>query len=222
VIEEQTIHASFVFWLEHLPTSFHVLLSSRVDPPLALSRWRARGQMIEVRDSDLRLSEVETASFLRRTMGLHLEQNHVLQLQSRTEGWIAGLQLAALSLARQTDPAAWISAFSGSHRFILDYVQEEILARQLPAHRQFLLQTAVLMRMNASLCQAVSGEPASQEVLEALERANLFVVPLDEERRWYRFHPLFREALLARLQVTQPEQVASLHRRAALWHEAQG
>jgi LuxR family transcriptional regulator, maltose regulon positive regulatory protein len=222
VVEDQTIHSSFVFLLEHLPTPFHVLLSSRIDPPLALSRWRARGQMIEIRDSDLRLNEVETASFLRRTMGLQLEKDHVLQLQSRTEGWIAGLQLAALSLSRRADPAAWISTFSGSHRFILDYVQEEILTRQPPAHQQFLLQTAVLTRLTASLCQAVTGEPASQGILETLERANLFLVPLDEERQWYRFHALFREALLARLQITQSEQVALLHRRAASWYKAQG
>ncbi len=222
LIEEQTIHESLVFLLDHLPSTLHLLLSSRVDPPLALSRRRARGQMVEIRDGDLRLSEQEATSFLRQTMGLRLEEEDVGQLQSRTEGWIAGLQLAALSLRGHADPSAFVRALSGSHRFIVDYVQEGILQRQPPAIQQFLLQTAVLTQMNAALCQAVTGEQASQEMLEALARANLFLVPLDDERQWYRFHPLFREALLARLQATQPEQVSLLHRRAARFYEAQG
>ncbi|MBO0782800.1 MAG: tetratricopeptide repeat protein, partial [Ktedonobacteraceae bacterium] len=192
------------------------------DPPIVLSRWRVRGQMIEIRDNDLRLSEQETASFLRRTMGLHLEEEGVIKLWSRTEGWIASLQLAALSLSRSTDPSTSVKRFGGSHRFILDYIQEEILARQPPAIQQFLLQTAVLSQMNASLCQVVTGEQSSQELLEALERANLFLVPLDEERQWYRFHHLFREALFSRLLARQPGQVPLLHRRAATWYEACG
>ncbi|HET8847104.1 MAG TPA: LuxR family transcriptional regulator, partial [Ktedonobacteraceae bacterium] len=218
VIEEQTIHSSFAFLLDHLPGPFHILLSSRLDPPVALSRWRVRGQMIEIRDNDLRLSEQETASFLKLTMGLSLEEEDVIQLWNRTEGWIASLQLAALSLSRSPNLSTSVKTFGGSHRFILDYVHEEILARQAPAIQQFLLQTAVLTRMNASLCQAVTGEQDSQQMLEVLERANLFLVPLDEERQWYRFHALFREALLVRLRASQPKQVPLLHRQAAIWY----
>jgi LuxR family maltose regulon positive regulatory protein len=222
VIEEQAIHESLVFLLDHLPGTLHLVLSSRVDPPLPLSRWRARGQMMEIRDSDLRFSEQEAASFLSQTMGLHLEEEDVVLLTERTEGWIAGLQLAALSLRGHADPSAFLKVLSGSHRFLLDYMQEEILARQPAAIQRFLLQVAVLPQMNASLCQALTEETASQERLESLERTNLFLVPLDEERQWYRFHPLFREALLARLLASQPEQVPPLYRRAAAWYAAQG
>ena len=222
VIEEPAIHESLVFLLDHLPGTLHLVLATRVDPPLALSRWRARGQLMEIRDSDLRFSEQDGALFLSQTMGLHLEEEDVVLLTERTEGWIAGLQLAALSLRGHANPSASLKLLSGSHRFLLDYVQEEILARQPAAIQRFLLHVAVLPRMNASLCQALTEETASQERLEFLERANLFLVPLDEERQWYRFHPLFREALLARLQASQPEQVPTLYRRAAAWYAAQG
>ncbi|QBD77221.1 transcriptional regulator [Ktedonosporobacter rubrisoli] len=225
VIQEPAIHSSFAFFLDHTPSSLHVILSSRVDPPLPLARWRAQGRMAEIRDADLRLSEIETACFLSQVMGLSLREEEVRRLFERTEGWIAGVQLAGLALQRTADQAAWVRSFRGSHRFVLDYVQEEILARQ-PAHRQqFLLQTAILSEMNASICQALTeetgGEQASQALLEALERANLFVVPLDEERRWYRYHALFREALLTRLHATAPELLPLLHRRAASWYAAQ-
>ncbi len=222
VIEEQTIHETLTFWLEHLPARVHLLISSRVDPELPLSRLRVRGQLVEIRATDLRFSREEVSTFLRHAMGLSLSEAEVLALERRTEGWAAGLQLAALSLRKQEDRSAWITAFTGSHRYLLDYVQEEILARQPVALRDFLLHTAVLSRMSAALCQAVTGEPASQVVLETLERANLFLVPLDEERQWYRFHDLFRETLLARLQATQPERVPRLHLLAARWYEAQG
>jgi LuxR family maltose regulon positive regulatory protein len=224
VIQEPAIHSSFEFLLDHAPASLHVILSSRIDPPLPLSRWRARGRMTEIRNADLRLSEVETASFLGQVMGLSLWEQAVQRLNERTEGWLAGVQLAGLALQRTADPAAWVRSLSGSHRYILDYVQEEILARQPPPIQQFLLQTAILSEMNAPLCQALTevtgGEQASQAQLEMLERANLFVVPLDEERRWYRYHALFREALLTRLHATAPEMLPLLHRRAAAWYAA--
>lgn len=222
VIDEPSIHASLRFLLERAPACLHVVLSSRVDPPLALSRLRARGQIIELRDSDLRVSEQEAASFLRQIMGVHLSEEDEQRLAQRTEGWLVGLQLAALSLAKRDDSGAWVSAFSGSQRLILDYLQEEILAHQTAAVRRFLLRVCILPRMNAALCQAVTGNAASREMLETLERANLFVIPLDEQRQWYRLHDLFREALLARLQVTQPELVPSLYERAAQWYEQQG
>ncbi|GHO90011.1 helix-turn-helix transcriptional regulator [Reticulibacter mediterranei] len=225
VIQEPAIHSSFAFFLDHTPASLHVILSSRVDPPLPLARWRAQGRMAEIRDADLCLSEAETASFLSQVMGLSLREEEVWRLFERTEGWIAGVQLAGLALQRTTDPVAWFRSFSGSHRFVLDYVQEEILARQPAPLQRFLLQTAILSEMNASMCQALTeetgGEQACQALLETLERANLFVVPLDEERRWYRYHALFREALLTYLRATTPEQLPLLHRRAAAWYATQ-
>lgn len=221
LISEQAIHGSLQFLLDHLPSCLHLLLSSRVEPPLALSRLRARGQVVEIRDPDLRLSGEETASFLTQVMGQALSEEDMDLLEARTEGWIAGLQLAALSIRRHSDVSAFIQAFSGSQRFILDYVQEEILGQLPKSQQRFLLHVSVLDRMNAAVCQALTGEPTSQQILESLERANLFLVPLDEERRWYRFHTLFREVLLARLQSIEPEQLALLHRKAATWYQQQ-
>ncbi len=221
LMSERVIQESVQFLLDHIPSCLHLLLASRGDPPLALARLRARGQVIEIREQDLRLSSEEAARFLTQVMDLPLTEEDIGRLETRTEGWIGGLQLAALSLRRHDDVSAFLQAFAGSHRFILDYVQEEIL-EPLPEDQQhFLLQTSVLTRMNAEVCQALTGEQASQQMLESLERANLFLVPLDEERRWYRYHSLFREVLQARLQATQPEQVLRLHREAALWYQRQ-
>lgn len=223
LIDEQAIHDSLLFVLDHLPAHLHLVLASRVDPPLTLSRWRVRGQLLELRDADLRFEEEEAAQFLTHTMALSLEEQEVAELVRRTEGWIAGLQLAALSLVYHPDRAVFVQGFAGSHRYVLDYVQEEILARLPAPLRDFLLQTSILNRMSASLCQAVTAEPESQGVLETMERANLFLVPLDDERKWFRFHDLFREALLARLQITRPEgTIPLLHQRAARWYEEQG
>src|SRR5258708_4163664 len=221
LIREQAIHDSLQFLLDHLPSCLHLFLASRGEPQFPLVRLRARGQVVEIRETDLRLSGEEAARFLTQVMNLSLSEEEIGRLETRTEGWIAGLQLAALSLRRHADVSAFIRAFAGSHRFILDYVQEEILAPLPKDQQRFLLQTSVLTRMNAEVCQRLSGEPASQQMLESLERANLFLLPLDEERRWYRFHTLFREVLLARLQATQPEQVSRLHREAALWYQHQ-
>jgi LuxR family maltose regulon positive regulatory protein len=177
--------------------------------------------MAEIRETDVRFTQEEANSFLRQGMGLSLSEEEVELLANRTEGWIAGLQLAALSMRTQQNPSAFVQRFTGGQRFILDYVQEEILQHQpLPVQR-FLLQIAVLPRMNAAICQALTGDPTSQELLETLERNNLFVVPLDEQRQWYRLHALFREVLLARLQATQPELVPCLHQRAARWYDVQ-
>lgn len=194
VIDEPSIHTSLQFLLDHAPTRLHLVLSSRVDPPLALSRLRARGQMAEFRDTDLRVNEQEGARFLQQVMDVHLSTQDEQRLAPRTESWLVGLQLAALSLAIRADPGAWVATFSGSQRFLLDYFQEEILAHQKPSVRRFLLRACILPRMHASLCQAVTGNAASQEVLEALERTNLFVSHLEEQRQWYRLHDLFREA----------------------------
>jgi LuxR family transcriptional regulator, maltose regulon positive regulatory protein len=222
LIDEQAIHDSVLFLLEHLPAHLHLVLSSRIDPPLALARLRVRGQLLELRDADLRFEEEETACFLTHTMNLSLSEAEIVELARRTEGWIAGLQLAAISLMHHPDRAAFVHGFMGSHRYVLDYVQEEILARLSPSMQDFVLSISILHRMSASLCQAVTAQVASQEMLETIERANLFLVPLDNERRWYRFHDLFREALLSHLHATQPELVPRLHQRAAHWYEGQG
>jgi LuxR family transcriptional regulator, maltose regulon positive regulatory protein len=225
VIEDQAIHDSLLFLLEHLPGCMHLLLATRTDPELPLSRLRVRGQLSEIRSSDLRFTQEEATSFLLQRMGLPLSEEDVATLHHRTEGWIAGLQLAALSLRKRQDLSGWVSDFAGSYRYLLDYVQQDILAPLPVPLQDFLLQTSILTRMNAAVCQAVTAEPgesASQEMLEELERANLFVVLLDEQRQWYRYHDLFREALCARLHATQPERVPLLHQCAARWYETQG
>jgi LuxR family maltose regulon positive regulatory protein len=224
VIEEQAIHQGMSFFLEHLPAHLHVILASRVDPDLPLARWRMRGQLTEIRADELRFREVEASQYLGQMLSPPLSEEEVRRLVSRTEGWIAGLHLAALTLQKREDRAAFLQAFTGSQRYLLVYVQEEILSRLPTSVRDFLLHTAVLSRLDASVCQAVTGEPerrVSQQMLSWLERANLFLVSLDEERRSYRLHDLFREALLSTLHTTHPEIVPVLHRRAASFYEAQ-
>ena len=225
VIEEQAIHEGMSFFLEHLPAHLHVILASRVEPDLPLARWRMRGQLTEIRADELRFREVEASQYLGQMLSPPLSEEEVRRLMSRTEGWIAGLHLAALTLQKREDRAAFLQAFTGSQRYLLDYVQEEILARLPTSVRDFLLHTAILSRLDASVCQAVIAEPerrVSQQMLEWLERANLFLVSLDEERRSYRLHELFREALLSALHTTHPESVPVLHHRAASFYEAQG
>jgi LuxR family transcriptional regulator, maltose regulon positive regulatory protein len=222
MIEDQAIHEALTFLLDHLPINLHLVLASRIDPDLPLSRWRTRGQMLEIRDPDLSFNQEEANSFLSQTLGFPFSVEEVNLLQNRTKGWIAGLQLAMLALRRQEDRATFLQTFTGSHRYLMDYVQQEILKQQPMPLQQFLLQIAVLPRLNADLCQAVTGEPASQKLLEDLERNNLFLIPLDEQRQWYRFHDLFREVLLARLSATHAEHTSPVWLRAAYWYEAQG
>src|SRR6266568_3788788 len=224
VITHPVIHETLLFFLDHLPPTLHLVLATRTDPELPLSRLRVRGQLLEIRDRDLRFTGAETASFLTQGMGLALSKEDVTTLEHRTEGWIAGLQLAALSLRKHEDLSSFVKNFAGNHRFVLDYLQQDILAQLSGTLQDFLLQTSILTHMHAALCQAVTLLPTqerNQEMLEALERANLFVVPLDDQRQWYRFHDLFREALLARLQASQPDRVPLLHLRAARWYEMQ-
>lgn len=222
LITEPTIHDALLFVLEHLPNHLHLVLASRVDPPLALARLRVRSHLLELRDADLRFQQQEASQFFTETMDLSLSEEDVAELTRRTEGWIAGLHLAALSLQHRDDRSAFVHSFTGTHRFVLDYIQEEILNQLSQQLQAFLLQVAILTRLSASLCQAVTGEGGSMVLLEQLERSNLFVVSLDEERRWYRLHDLFREVLLARLQATEPQRVPQLHQRAARWYEEQG
>jgi LuxR family maltose regulon positive regulatory protein len=222
VITDPAIHEGMSIFLEHLPVHLHLILSSRVDPDLPLARWRVRGQLTEIRVADLSFRESEASHFLGQMLSPPLSEEEVSRLVNRTEGWIAGLHLAALALQKREDRAAFLRAFTGSHRYVLDYVQQEILRQQHLPIQRFLCQVAVLTRMNAALCQAVTGEPASQDILETLERSNLFVVPLDEQRQWYRLHDLFREALLAQVQASQPDLLPHMHQRAAQWYERHG
>jgi len=225
VITDPAIHEGMSLFLEHLPAHLHLILASRVDPELPLARWRVRGQLTEIRADDLRFGEVEASHFLSHMLSPPLSTEEVHLLTLRTEGWIAGLHLAALALQKREDRAAFLQAFTGSQRYLLDYIQEEILARLPESARHFLLCTCILSRLEASVCQAVTAEPEKricQQMLEWLERRNLFLVPLDEERRWYRLHDLFREALLASLHTTRPETMPLLHNRAAQWYETQG
>src|SRR5499427_436661 len=222
LIEAPPVHQSVTFLLDRLPPGLRVVLSSRADPPLPLARLRARGQLTELRAADLRFTLAETAAFLREVTGLDLPPASVAALQDRTEGWAAGVQLAALSLHGHADPAGFIGAFAGSNRYVLDYLTEEVLAGQPEQVLRFLLETSVLDRLCGPLCDAVTGRTGSQALLEELERANLFVVPLDEVRRWWRYHHLFADLLRARLADELPARVPELHRAAAAWHAEHG
>jgi LuxR family maltose regulon positive regulatory protein len=222
LIDAQPIHEAFTFLLEHLPPQLHLVIATREDPNLPLSRLRARGQLTELRATNLRFSSSEAADFLNQVMGLNLSAEDITALEKRTEGWIAGLQLAAISLQGQEDTASLIKSFTGSHRLVLDYLIEEVLDQQSGSVQTFLLQTAILNQMTSSLCDAITGQDNSQATLETLERANLFIVPLDEERRWYRYHHLFGDLLRERLKQTQPKKLPILNSLASKWFEQQG
>jgi LuxR family maltose regulon positive regulatory protein len=225
VIEASDAHETVVFLLDHLPPQLHLVVATRSDPPFPLARLRSRGQLTELRASDLRLTPAEALEFLNHVMGLDLTTAAVGALEERTEGWIAGLQLAALSLRDIPEPgdvAAFIEAFAGSNRFVIDYLADEVLARQSADVRDFLLHTAVLDRLTGALCDAVTGRADGARTLESLERGNLFVVPLDSERSWYRYHHLFADVLQARLLAERPDQVPLLHLRASTWCSSQG
>src|SRR5262249_38277745 len=186
---------------------------------LLLAGLRARGQLIEVRAADLRFATDEVSAFLREVMKLDLEASAIAALERRTEGWVVGLQLAGLSLQGGVDVSTFLAAFTGSHRFVLDYLSEEVLSRQPIAVQTFLVHTSILERLSGALCDAVTGQEGSQAMLEALERANLFVVALDDERGWYRYHHLFAEVLRRHLQQREPTLPPELHRRASAWYE---
>jgi LuxR family transcriptional regulator, maltose regulon positive regulatory protein len=219
LIDDPAVHGSLALLLERLPPQLRLVLASRADPSLPLARLRASGQLSELRERDLRFTAEETAALLREATGLDLPADSVAALEARTEGWVAGLQLAALSLQGHADPNGFVATFSGSHRFVLDYLTEEILTRQPEELVRFLLETSVLERLSGPLCDAVCGRGDSQRLLEQIERANLFLVPLDDRRRWWRYHHLFADLLQARLQQADPERVVELHRAAADWCE---
>jgi LuxR family maltose regulon positive regulatory protein len=213
------VHESVAFLLENLPPGLLLVVSGRADPPLPLARLRARGQLAELRAADLRFTGEEAAALLGEAAGPGLPAAAAETLTARTEGWAAGLQLAALSLRGRTDAAGFVAAFSGSHRFVLDYLADEVLDRQTSEVRAFLLETSVLERLTGELCDAVTGRSGSQAMLQEIERAGLFLVPLDEVRGWWRYHHLFADLLRARLQAEQPGRVQALHRAAAAWSE---
>ena len=219
LIDSQPVHGSLLFLLEHLPPGLRMVLASRSDPPLPLARLRAGGQLAELRAAELRFTADEAAALLREAIGADLPGTAVAALTARTEGWAAGLQLAGLSLRGQADTAGFVAAFSGSHRYVLDYLTGEVLERQNPQVREFLLETSVLERLTGELCDAVTGRAGSQAMLADIERAGLFLVPLDEVRGWWRYHHLFADLLRARLQAEQPGRVQALHRAAAAWCE---
>lgn len=219
VIEAQLIHDGLSFLLDHLPPQMHLVIATRADPPLHLAHLRGSGELTELRSTDLRFTRDEATEFLNRAMGLQLSADDVAALAARTEGWIAGLQMAGVSMQGRHDPGSFARSLTGSSRHILDYLTEEVLRRQPDIVQSFLLQTSILDRQTGPLCDAVTGQDDGQATLERIERANLFIVPLDDERSWYRYHRLFADLLRARLQETLPGQVLGLHRRAAMWYE---
>jgi LuxR family transcriptional regulator, maltose regulon positive regulatory protein len=221
-IEAQAVHEAVAFIVQHLPAHAHLAITSRVDPPLPLARWRVKGHLAEVRAGDLALTGGEAAAYLREATGIDLPEQELATLERRTEGWIAGLKMAALSMRGKRDVSGFISSFSGSHRYVLDYFVEEVLSQQRPDVRQFLLETSVLERLSGSLCDALTGRDGSQSILERLEKANLFISPLDDERRWYRYHQLFATILRNQLAAAGPEAASMLHRRASQWYEGEG
>ena len=219
VIDSENVHWIVTFLLERLPEDAHLVISARVDPPMPLARLRARGQMMELHAADLRFTPEEAAAFLNDTMGLDISAGDIAALEGVTEGWIAALQLAALSMRERKDVSDFIRSFSGEHRDVFDFLAEEVLERQSEPVQTFLLETSILDSLSGPLCDAVTGRNDGQRMLERLERENLLIVPLDDERVWYRYHHLFADFLRSRLEREQPERVAPLHLRASEWYE---
>ncbi|MBU4449659.1 MAG: LuxR C-terminal-related transcriptional regulator [Proteobacteria bacterium] len=219
LIDAKQIHTVVEFLLDHLPKQMHLIIATRSDPPLHLARLRGRDQLTEFRASDLCFTVNETSIFFTKVMNLKLTSDDIAMLESRTEGWIAGLQLAAISMQGRKDIPAFIKAFTGDDRHIVDYLVDEVLNQQ-PEHVQdFLLQTSILRHLSGPLCDFITGQKKSHQMLDELERANLFIIPLDNRRRWYRYHHLFADLLRQRLKLTQGDLVPELHRRASVWYE---
>ena len=222
VVDAGEVQDQMAFLLDHLPAGLHVVIASRADPALPLARWRVRGELAEVRAAELRFTGDEAAAYLNEMMGLRLAARDVAALAGRTEGWIAALQLAALSMQGRDDVAGFIAGFAGDDRYVVDYLAEEVLQRQPGPVQAFLLQTCILGRLSGPLCDAVTGRDGGKAMLAALDRGNLFLVPLDDRRRWYRYHHLFADVLQARLLDERPGQVPDLHRRASAWYQQNG
>ncbi|HEU4514346.1 MAG TPA: helix-turn-helix transcriptional regulator, partial [Nocardioidaceae bacterium] len=222
VADGPEVSEGVAFLLDHLPPQLRLIISTRADPSLPLARLRARGELVEVRASQLRFTGDEANAYLNEVHRLDLTEADVAALAARTEGWIAALQLAALSLRDRDDPTAFIAGFAGDDRFVVDYLADEVLDQQPPAVRRFLLDTSIVDRLTGPLCDAITGDSGGGAVLESLERRNLLIVPLDDRRRWYRYHHLFADLLQARLVDERPGDVAALHRRASDWYQQAG
>lgn len=222
LIEAKSVNDAVIFLLEHLPSQMRLIITTREDPNLPLARLRARGQLTELRATDLRFTLDEASDFLGEVMGLNLTVEAITALEERTEGWIAGLQLAALSLQGRKDISGFIQSFAGSHRYIVDYLVEEVLANQPENVRDFLTKSSILNRFNGELCDAVTGQATGSEMIQALVRGNFFLIPLDDQRQWYRYHHLFADVLRLHLKTEQSQYVASLHQRASDWYEQNG
>ncbi|HRQ38108.1 MAG TPA: LuxR C-terminal-related transcriptional regulator [Chloroflexota bacterium] len=222
LITNPTIHQALTFWLDHLPPNLHLILTTRADPPLPLARLRVRDELAELRAADLRFSAEEAAAFLHQVLGIHLSLADVAALEQRTEGWIAGLQLAALSMRGRDDVTGFVQVFSGSHAYVLDYLADEVLRQQPEDVLRFLQETAVLDHLSAPLCTAVTGRADSAALLRQLYQSNLFLEALDDHREWFRFHALFRDVLRVQLQNNQPERISELHGRASEWYAQSG
>lgn len=226
-VHSQPVLDILTYLVEHLPPGMHLMLLTRTDPPLPLARLRARNQLVELRAEQLRFTCEEVSSFLNGIMGLHLSMDEVAAMEKRTEGWVAGLHLAALSMQGRQDASSFVSAFTGSHLYIVDYLTDEVLQRQTEEVRSFLLRTSILNRMCGPLCEAVCPSPlqipgSGQAMLETIEGLNLFLIPLDDQRHWYRYHHLFADMLIRRLERADPTLVPDLHRQASLWYEQNG
>ena len=221
-IDQETVHDVLRFFLEHRPGHFYLAITSRTDPPLPLPRLRVRGQLTEIRENELRFIRQEAETLLNSVLQLELDAADISVLEKRTEGWIAGLQLAALSLRNSTDSSGFIQSFAGNDRYIMDYLTEEVLERQTEARRNFLLQTSILERLSSQLCAAVTGIDNCNEILAGLENDHMFIVPLDNRREWYRYHHLFADLLGTQLELKYPSIVNDLHNKASQWYEAHG
>jgi len=222
MIDSNAVDHALTFIVEHQPQQMHLIITTREDPNLPLARLRVRNQLTEIRAEDLRFSPTEATEFLSQVMDLNLSSEEIATLETRTEGWIAGLQLAALSMQGHQDIPGFIQAFAGDHRYIVDYLVEEVLKRQPELTRNFLLQSAILDRFNGSLCDAVTSQKGGKVRLEALERGNFFLIPMDDKHHWYRYHHLFADVLLMHLMTEQPDQIPTLHQRASAWYEQEG
>ena len=222
LVDNPAVHASLNYLVEHQPPQLHLIILTRTDPPLNLPRLRARGQLLEVRNEQLRCTAEEATAFLQEIMGIELPPEALQEMIARTEGWLVGLQLLGLSLQGRSNPYDLLPLLSGTHHYILDYLTEEVLRQQPAAVQRFLLHTSILERLSAPLCDVVTEQADSQQMLECLERANLFVLPLDEQRHWYRYHALFAEALRARLEREAGEIIPALDLRASQWFAEKG
>ena len=221
-ITNPKIHQGLAFLIENLPSNLHLVILSREDVPFPVSRYRVNGQLTEIRAADLRFSQRESVTLLNDLFALSLSPDDVEALNARTEGWVAGLQLAALSLQSTDDKPGFVQAFAGSHRFLTDYLIDEVLVRQTEAIQKFLWRTAILERFSAEVCDALIEEGDSRQILRQLEQANLFIIPLDDERHWFRYHHLFAEFLRLWLYENEAEMIPALYQRAIQWFEQAG